>query len=148
MKFRTATIPTKRAIHTLEHLHAELAGKLAEAKREVTRLMRAMKHVEAVLKLLQPGYKLSSIAVRRRRHNLWFKRGTVLRHVLGVLREAQGPLTPREITDRMLAARDVKDADPKEVYRLSKSIASALHSHGGKGIVCHAHMKPTRWSVA
>jgi hypothetical protein len=148
MKFRTATIPTKRAIHTLEHLHAELAGKLAEAKHEVDRLMQAMKHVEAVLKLLRPGYSLSSIAVRRRRHNLWFKRGTVLRHVLEVLREAKGPLTPREITDRMLAARGITDGEPKEVYRLSKSIASALHSHKGKSITCHAHMKPTRWSVA
>jgi hypothetical protein len=148
MRFRTATIPTKNATHTLEQLHAELAGKLLESKRETERLTEAMKHVEAVLKLLQPGYSLSSIAVRRRKTNPWFKRGTVLRHVLAALRAAEKPLTPREITDGMLKARGITDLDPKEVYRLAKSIASALHSHKGKSLVAHEHLKPTRWSVA
>jgi hypothetical protein len=82
MRFRTAKIATKRATHTLEQLHAELAGKLIEHGREGRRLRQAMKHVEAVLKLLQPGYNLAPIAVRRRKSNPWFKRGTVLRHVL------------------------------------------------------------------
>jgi hypothetical protein len=104
MRFRTATIATKRATYTLEQLHAELAGKLIESKREVERLTQAMQHVEAVLKLLQPGYNLARVVVRRRKSNPWFKRGTVLRHVLTVLRTTEAPLTPREITERMLKA--------------------------------------------
>ena len=126
MKFRTATIPTKRAIHTLEHLHAELAGKLAEAKHEVDRLMQAMKHVEAVLKLLVPGYDVRPIAIRRRKHNPWFKRGTALRAVLAVLRTAEKPLTAREISERMLKAKGVTDPDRVEFHKLVGSISSAL----------------------
>jgi hypothetical protein len=147
MRFRTATIATKRATHTLEQVHAELAGKLLDNKREARRLTKAMKHVEAVLKLLQPSYNLAPIAVRRRKANPWFKRGTLLRYVLEVLRNAQTPLTPREITERMLKVRGVSNADPKHVTRTAKSVLSALQSHKGKGLVAHAQTHPIKWSV-
>jgi hypothetical protein len=65
-----------------------LGGKLRESKREVERLAQAMQHVEAVLKLLQPGCRSQSIVVRRRQPNQFFKRGTLLRHVLDMSRKA------------------------------------------------------------
>jgi hypothetical protein len=148
MRFRTATIATKRATFTLEQLHAELAGKLLENSREGRRLRRAMKHVEAVLKLLQPGYNLAPIAVRRRKANPWFKRGTVLRHVLEVLRKAEAPMIPREITEHLLTARGVTDAERAQVVQLTKSVLSALQTHKGKGLVAHHQTHPIRWSVA
>jgi hypothetical protein len=67
------------AICALEALHAELGGKIADNKHGIERLTEAMKHVEAVLKLLQPSYNVRPIAVRRRKPNPWFKRGTVFR---------------------------------------------------------------------
>jgi hypothetical protein len=51
-----AEIATKQAKFTLEQLHAELAGKAQANKAEATRLVIAMKQVEAVLKLLDPAY--------------------------------------------------------------------------------------------
>jgi hypothetical protein len=148
MRFRTAKIATKRATHTLEQLHAELAGKLLENKRETERLTKAMQHVEAVLKLLQPGYSLAGIVVRRRKANPFFKRGTLLRHVLEVLRTAGRPLTPREITHLMLKARNVADATPAQVSRVAGSVLSALQGHKGKSLVAHAQTHPVRWSIA
>jgi hypothetical protein len=87
-----AKIKTKQAKFTLEQLHAELAGKILDNRKEANRLRQAMKHVEAVLKLLEPGYNVRPISVRRRRQNPWFKRGTVLRAALNVLRQADAPL--------------------------------------------------------
>jgi hypothetical protein len=145
--FRTGKIATQRATFTLEQLHAELAGKLHDSKREAARLIKAMKHVEAVLKLLQPGYNVATVAVRRRKPNPWFKRGTVLRHVLAVLRTAERPLSPREITVAMLRAQGVADPDEKEFYKLVKSVSSALISHGGKSLVRHDQSNPFRWSI-
>ncbi len=59
-----------------------------------------MKHVEAVIRLFDPAYDTRRISVRRRyKGNPWFKRGTLVRHALDVLRKAQGPLTAREITE-------------------------------------------------
>jgi hypothetical protein len=145
---RNGKIATKRATFTLEQLHAELGGKLREAKREVERLTQAMQHVEAVLKLLQPGYRLQSIVVRRRKPNQFFKRGTLLRHVLDLLRKAERPLSPREIALQLLEAKGVTSAAPKDISRLTGSILSALQNHKGKGLVTNAQTSPVRWSVS
>ena len=45
-----------------------------------------MRHVEAVIKMLDPGYSLRAISVKRRQPNPWFKRGTVYRRAVDVLR--------------------------------------------------------------
>jgi hypothetical protein len=44
----TAKIQTKQALHTLSQVHAELAGKLGSARREVKRRRLAIFQVEAV----------------------------------------------------------------------------------------------------
>jgi hypothetical protein len=147
MRFRSAKIATKRATHTLEQLHAELAGKLLENKRETERLTRAMQHVEAVLKLLHPGYSLARIGVRRRKPNPYFKRGTLLRHVLEALRKAERPMTPREIALRLIAAKGISDPPAAALTRLTASTQSALQCHKGKGLVAHANTHPIKWSV-
>ncbi len=64
-----AYIQTKRAKFTLERLHAELGGKIQENKTEGVKLAEAMRHVEAVLKILDPEYDVRPIAVRRRKPN-------------------------------------------------------------------------------
>jgi hypothetical protein len=74
----------------LERLHAELGGQVLQNKKEAKRLAQAMVHVEAVLKMLEPGYDVRPIAVRRRKPNPWFKRGTVFRHALDAIRTAAG----------------------------------------------------------
>jgi hypothetical protein len=104
-------------MHTLSQLHAELAGKLIDNKSESRRITSAMKQVEAVMKLLQPGYDVRPIAVRRRKPNPWFKRGTVFRYALDVLRTADRPMTAREVADAMLATKGVQNA-PNESARV------------------------------
>ena len=76
--------------------HAALAGKLIDSKAESRRLTVCMMQVEAVMKMLAPGFNLQTIAVRRRKPNPWFKRGTVYRAALDVLRGAPGPMTARD----------------------------------------------------
>src|SRR5882724_10628966 len=89
------------AIQTLERLHAELGGKILENKQEHENLAGQMRHVEAVIKMLDPGYSLRAISVKRRQPNPWFKRGTVYRRAVDVLRVATEPLTAREIAERV-----------------------------------------------
>jgi hypothetical protein len=84
-----AVIKSKQAIYTLSQLHAELAGKFLENSRQRVRLKTAMMQVEAVLLMLQPGFKIKSIAAKRRnKSNPWFKRGTLFRSAVDVLRRA------------------------------------------------------------
>jgi hypothetical protein len=57
-----------------------------------------MMQVEAVVKMLQPGFNIASIAAKRRnKSNPWFKRGTLFRSAVDVLRRAGTPMTAREI---------------------------------------------------
>jgi hypothetical protein len=55
-----------------------------------------MMQVEAVVKmLLLPGFNVGGIAAKRRP---WFKRGTLFRCAMDVLRRAGTPMTARQIT--------------------------------------------------
>jgi hypothetical protein len=87
-----AEIASKQAVYTLGLPHAELAGKLLANKREAIRLRTAMMQVEAVVKMLEPGFNVASIAAKRRnKSNPWFKRGTLFRSAVDVLRRAGIP---------------------------------------------------------
>src|ERR1700742_3714805 len=98
----TAKIQTKQALHTLSQLHSELAGKLAGAQREVKRLRLAIFQVEAVMKMLSPEVNIRLIAPRRRNTgNPWFKRGTLYRSAIDVMRRSQSVLTAREMNDAL-----------------------------------------------
>src|SRR3982075_3477803 len=96
-----ADIKTKQAVYTLSQLHAELAGKFLENSRQGVRLKTAMMQVEAVLQMLQPGFSVAASAAKRRnKSNPWFKRGTLFRSPVDVLRRASSPMMPREIATR------------------------------------------------
>lgn len=143
-----AKIRTKQAKFTLEQLHAELAGKILDNRKEANRLRQAMKHVEAVLKLLEPGYDVRPIAVRRRKPNPWFRRGTVLRHILDMLRKAERPMTAREIALAMLAAKGVQNPPAADVRTLVGGVQSCLQNHNGRTVKAVGEGSPSRWSIA
>ncbi|HZP75759.1 MAG TPA: hypothetical protein VFB45_06420 [Pseudolabrys sp.] len=143
-----AEIATKQAKFTLDTLHAELAGKLEAAQEEAGRVREAMHHVEAVLKLLDPSYSLRKISLRRKNKNALFKRGTFNRHVLTILRSVNAPLTTREVTDRMLAAKGVVEPGQVTLRNTFGSVACALSRFHKSGVVQRAgEGSPKRWRL-
>lgn len=142
-----AEISTTQAKFTLERLHAELGGKILQNKAEAARLAVDMKHVEAVLKMLDPSYDVRPISVRRRKLNPWFKRGTVFRHALEVFRTAPGPLTAREITQAMLRAAGIANPDPKAARDLCGGVQASLKNNEGKTVRVVNEGMPARWEL-
>ena len=142
-----AKIATKQAKFTLEQLHAELGGRIIAHKAEASRLAQAMKHVEAVLKLLDPDYSVRRIAVRRRKPNPFFKRGTMLRAALNALRTMTGPATARDVALKMLADKGAPDPDRKAVARLCGAVQSCFRNFEGRGVVTSGPGVPTRWRL-
>lgn len=140
-----AEIKTKQATLTLEQLHAELAGKIIDNKKEADKLREAMLHVEAVIKLMNPNHNLRRIAVRRRKPNQWFKRGTIFRAVLDVLRKASEPLTVSEIAAAMLVAKGIKDSPRSAVANLEGGVRAALHKRDGDSVVSEGD--PNAWKL-
>jgi hypothetical protein len=107
------------AIQTPERLHSKLGGKILENKQEHANLAEQMRHVEAVIRMLDPGYSLRAISVKRRTPNSWFKRGTVYRRAVDVLRGAAEPLTALEIAERVLVAAKVDNPKKAAVADLT-----------------------------
>jgi hypothetical protein len=91
---------------------------------------------------------LRRIAVKRRRPNPWFKRGTVYRRAVDVLRTATEPLTAREIAERVLAAAKMTNPNKAALADLTGTIKSSLKNHDGKGVQRTNEGSPARWRLA
>jgi hypothetical protein len=79
--------------------------------------------------------------VKRRRPNPWFKRGTVYRRAVDVLRTATEPLTAREIAERVLVTANIKTPDK------AGSILASLRNHKGKGVERANEGAPAKWRL-
>jgi hypothetical protein len=141
-----AEIATKQAVYTLGLLHAELAGKLLANKREAIRLRTAMMQVEAVLKMLRPDFNIALIAPKRRViGNPWFKRGTLFRSAVDVMRRAGAPMTARQITDALIAEKAAQ-ATRKQAIDIQAAILAALRKRNGGTVVGEG--APAMWRLA
>jgi hypothetical protein len=140
-----AEILSKQAVFTLTQLHAELAGKLMDNKRAAVKIRTAMMQVEAVLQMLQPGFSVAAIAAKRRnKSNPWFKRGTLFRSAVDVLRRAGTPMTSREIADALIADK-APEATRKQAKDLQAAILVAMRKRNGKTVAGAG--TPARWSL-
>lgn len=140
--------PDHPAVAYLVRLHADLGGKILQNRKEAARLAKSMQHVEAVIRLFDPAYDVRRITARRRyKGNAWFKRGTIMRHALDVLRKAQAPLTAREIAERMLVAKGVSGATQKALRSLVGSVQVSLQNHDSKTVERVGEGMPGRWQL-
>lgn len=139
---------TRPAMNTLERLHMELAGQLLNNKQQHDELAAQMRQVEAVIKMLDPTYNLRAIAVKRRKQNQWFKRGTLYRHAMDVLRAATAPMTAPEIAKAVLVKEGIETDDTEAVAALANSVLSSLRNHRGGGVrQVNEGMTPARWEI-
>jgi hypothetical protein len=140
-----AEILSKQALHTLTQLHAELAGKIETNCKHGDKLRAQMVQVEAVIKMLAPDFSVASIAAKRRnKSNPWFKRGTLFRSAVDVMRRAGTPMTAREIADKLVA--DKPQMNRKQALDLQQAVYAALRKRDGGVVVGEG--APARWRLA
>jgi hypothetical protein len=118
-----------------------------ENRQQAENLGQQMMHVEAVIKMLDPAYNLSRITVKRRQANRWFKRGTIYRKALDVLRTAEQPLTATDIAWKVFEAADIKAADKTAAATVAQAVLSSLSKHEGKGVQRTNEGKPAKWKL-
>jgi hypothetical protein len=141
--------PKHPAIAFLVRLHADIGGRILENKKQAHRLAADMIAVEAVIKMFDPEYNARSIAARRRfTGNPWFKRGTLFRAAIDVMRTAQGPLTVQQIADAMLVAKGVKEPTRKQRSGIEAGVRSSLENHAGKTVEAVGEGVPKRWRLS
>jgi hypothetical protein len=141
--------PKHPAVDYLVRLHADIGGRIKANKEEADRLADDMRHVEAVLKMFDPRFNVRAISARRRvQGNPWFKRGTLFRQALDVLRGATEPMTTKEITDAVLASKGITDAAEKQHADLQAGIRASLEDHAGKTVERVGEGVPKRWKIS
>jgi hypothetical protein len=133
----------------LRRLHAEIGGKIIDNRKAAKRLREDRKHVAAVIKMFSPGYDVRTIPARRTyKVNSWFRRGTLFRTALDVMRIAGKPLTVRHIVDRMLMSKGIDNARPDQVRGLQSAVLASLRNREGKGRVERINEGiPARWRL-
>ena len=133
----------KPALYALIRLHADLGGRIKQNAKEATKL----RTVEAVLKLLQPDFNARRIAARRKNNpNPLFKRGTIFRAVLDVLRAAPKPMTVEEIGVALFRSKGVLEPAKAERERMYGAVNASLENHLGKS-VARDEGRPRRWRI-
>jgi hypothetical protein len=137
-------------LSALRRLHSEIGGKIVDNRKDAKRLREDRKHVAAVIKMFSPGYDVRAIAARRQyKANPWFRRGTLFRSALDVMRAASEPLTVAEIVDRMLASKGVASARTDQIRGMQSAVLASLQNRRGKGSVQRADNRiPMRWRLS
>jgi hypothetical protein len=69
-------------------MHAALAGEMQKSNEHFFKIVKQMREIESVIKS-DPSFKINRVAVRRMQPSGWFKRGTVTRTCLDVLRKGR-----------------------------------------------------------
>jgi hypothetical protein len=77
-----------------------------------------------------------------------FKRGTLFRAALDVLRTTTAPMTVTEIAGAMLAAKGVKDATAKQRKGIEAGVRCSLENNASKGVERVGEGVPKRWKLA
>jgi hypothetical protein len=140
--------PRNIAIPQLVQLHAQLGAKLRANAAERVKLASDMKHVEAVIRLFDSSYDVRRIAVKRRNaRNPWFKRGTLFRAALSMLREADSPLSTLDIAKRLLSAKGSPEPSRQELRKLDASLRSSMNHNDGKAVQKVGNERPARWAL-
>jgi hypothetical protein len=135
----------KPATYALLRLRADLIRKSENSRQQRPSLRVDIWHVEAVIRLLEPGAKIRQL--ERRKPNPWFKHGTLFRLTVEALKAAGRPLSSQEITLALLRQRGVTDADPLAVADLLKSVERSLVYHRD-GSIEAVGSRPVHWKLA
>ncbi len=139
--------PKHPAVPFIIRLHADIGGRILENKRQADQLAADAKAVEAVIRMFDPGFNARAIAARRRvTGNPWFRRGTLFRHALDVLRASKEPLTVGQIAKALLESKGVTPTR-KQLSGIEAGVRSSLENHAGKTVQRVGEGVPKRWRL-
>ena len=98
---------------------AELTGLIEHYQMQIRVLSANVDHLDETLQLFDPDYDVSSIRPKGIRvTNPWFAQGEISRLAMEALRLSNGPLSTCEITDALIARKNINVEGTKERDRL------------------------------
>ena len=112
----------------------ELAEDLEDAQATLRRVVASLDAMDATIRLFAPDLDLDTARVRPARQVANPQQETT-RHVLGILREAEGPLSYREIALRMMGVLGVTVTDGALVETMRRRVGTCVRRLVMRGVV-------------
>jgi hypothetical protein len=115
-------------IGALRNKRAELAGVASQLERQLSRQQADVTHLDATLRLFDPTIRPTEI--RPRRHyvrNTWFRRGECLRLIYDVLREAEQPVTTRDLAEGIMQIKAIPIAEARARDLVQRTLLASLN---------------------
>lgn len=110
---------------------AEVAGRIAALEKEMAQMRADLLHIDAVLRLYGEAEPEAIPPKRPVQRNDWFRVGECSRMVLDALRRADAPLTTREMTERLLAAKGQPTDDARTRAMVQRTVLGTLNRMKG-----------------
>lgn len=118
-------------IGALREKRAELSGTVQQIERELAQHRSNLAHLDATMRLFDPGIRPNEIRPRRVQHrNAWFRPGECLRLIYDELRDASEPLSTRDLAERIISRRAIKLDDERSRDLIRHTILSSLNRAG------------------
>jgi hypothetical protein len=135
----------QNVISTLERKYAQLLGD--QVKRPSPSLEVDVAHIAAVIKMFDPAWTGADVRpLVMKRRSRWGKRGTGIRAAMSVLKEAEKPLSAREIASEVMLRRGQPDAPNHEIVQIMAGINYGMQKRIGSEVVLIKGY-PKRWLI-
>lgn len=125
-------------LHALVRKRAEVAGQIEHNQLALRKLIAELDHIDATIRIFEPSIDVGQIPSKPvpPRHAAF--KGEVTRIVLKMLREAQRPITSREIAEQLMRERGLDPQDRELSVLMVKRVCACLRNHRFKGTVTTA----------
>ncbi|CAH2405799.1 hypothetical protein [Mesorhizobium escarrei] len=122
-------------LHAFIRKRAEVAGKIEHNQLALRRLIAELDHIDATIRIFEPSIDVGKIPSKPvpPRHAAF--KGEVTRIVLSMLREADGPLTSRNIAEELMRQRGLSSDDNDLSVTMVKRVCACLRTHRIKGTI-------------
>jgi hypothetical protein len=130
----------------LRRKRAHLAGEIESAERAISRRRETLATLDATIHLFEPDANPELIpSIRPTRRGLFFRHGEQMRLCVSALREAQHPLSARQIGVYALLAKGLPADNAEIVNSIRAQARMALGRLEAKGIVRRVISQPDTW---
>ncbi len=137
-------------LHGLLRKRQEVADKLELAQGQVRQLVLDIDALDSTIRLFHPDVGIGAVRIKPvpRRHAA--VRHESSRLIFGVLRDAAGPMTTRELVRAVMEGRGMNTADHAMVQTMKLRMASTLRKlkNRGKLVADKQDGKNQRWALA
>ena len=137
-------------LHALTRKHAEISGKIGQTRLILRQLTTELGHIDAAIRIFNPAIDIGAIKAKTIPLRDPAQRGEIARIVIDTLRDADEPVTPREITERLMEVR-CQDAADRDLFNVMlKRVRACLRAQRVRGIVQATELTESTqgWEIA